>query len=315
MHTTTTCPTTTAKTWYYPSKGSGVIRAYAWQPRGEVKAIVQFVHGIAEHSARYDDYAAALNEQGILVVSEDHMGHGGSIGDGGRQGYFHGGWLTAAADTYALLRSTRDQYPGVPYFLYGHSMGSFLARTILWQYPDSGITGAILSGTAWQPPLILKLGLAVCRREAKKRGETVVSPTVCKLMFGSYNKGFADVRTPHDWLSRERDVVARYEADPLCGFDATIGLSRDMLQGIGMIQQPENLAKMDKSLPVLFLAGDQDPVGAKGKGVQQAYAAFRQAGMQDLTLQLYPDGRHEMHNETNKAQVYADVIRWIFARI
>lgn len=315
MQKTAACPATTAKTWYYPSKGQGLIRAYTWQPHGPIKAIVHFVHGIAEHSARYDAFAAVLNAQGILVVSEDHMGHGGSIGEHGQQGYFHGGWLTAAADTYTLLRTTMAQHPGVPYFLYGHSMGSFLARTILWHYPDSGIAGAVLSGTAWQPALMLKLGLAVCRREEKKRGERAVSPLVCKLMFGSYNKGFADVRTPHDWLSRDREAVARYEADPLCGFDATIGLSRDMLQGIGMIQQKENLAKMDRRLPVLFLAGQRDPVGANGKGVRQAFAAFRQAGMQQVTLQLYPEGRHEMHNESNREQVYTDVLQWLFDQI
>lgn len=300
---------------YYASRGHGLIRAYTWEPQGEVKAIVQFVHGIAEHGLRYDEYARVLNEQGILVVAEDHMGHGGSLGKDGIKGYFHGGWMTAVADTYQLLKDTMAAYPGVPYFLYGHSMGSFMARTILWNYPDSGITGAILSGTAWQPGLVLKLGQLVAKREAKKRGETKVSPLVCNLMFGSYNKGFADVRTPHDWLSRDREVVQRYEDDPLCGFDATTGLARDMLQGIEMIQQKENLAKMKKDLPVLFIAGDKDPVGADGKGVKQAFSAFRSCGMQDLTLKLYPGARHEMHNETNKNDVFSDVIGWIFAKI
>ena len=300
---------------YYASRGHGLIRAYTWEPQGEVKAIVQFVHGIAEHGLRYDEYARVLNEQGILVVAEDHMGHGGSLGKDGIKGYFHGGWMTAVADTYQLLKDTMAAYPGVPYFLYGHSMGSFMARTILWNYPDSGITGAILSGTAWQPGLVLKLGQLVAKREAKKRGETKVSPLVSNLMFGSYNKGFADVRTPHDWLSRDREVVQRYEDDPLCGFDATTGLARDMLQGIEMIQQKENLAKMKKDLPVLFIAGDKDPVGADGKGVKQAFSAFRSCGMQDLTLKLYPGARHEMHNETNKNDVFSDVIGWIFAKI
>ena len=299
----------------YPSHGKGMIRAFTWQPDGEVKAIVQFVHGIAEHSARYDDYARFLNQHGILVVSEDHMGHGASISPDSPQGYFTGGWLTAAADTYALLQMTKQAYPGVPYILYGHSMGSFLARTILWQHPDSGITAAILSGTAWQPGLILKLGQAVAKQQAKKLGDTQVSPLVCNLMFGSYNKGFEDVRTPHDWLSRDREVVRRYEDDPLCGFDATVGLSLAMLQGIEMIQKKEHLAKMKKDLPILFLAGDQDPVGAGGKGVKQAYQAFRNCGMTDLTLKLYPQGRHEMHNETNKDAVYQDVLQWIFAKI
>ena len=244
------------QTSYYPSCAHGQIRAYTWKPEGQIKAIVQFVHGIAEHSQRYDAYAQVLNQQGILVVSEDHMGHGGSLGEGDVKGYFHGGWMSAVEDTYRLMRDTMAAHPGVPYILYGHSMGSFMARTILWRWPDCGIHAAILSGTAWQPKLILKLGLAVCGREARKRGEKQVSPLVCNLMFGSYNKGFADAQTPQDWLSRDRAVVQRYEDDPLCGFDATVGLARDMMQGIAMIQEKKNLAKMNKDLPVLFLAGD-----------------------------------------------------------
>lgn len=303
------------KTFDYPSQGTGSIRAYIWEPQGEVKAIVQFVHGIAEHSARYDEYARRLNEAGILVVSEDHMGHGASVGETGVRGWFAGGWLTAVADTYALLQRTMAEHPGLPYILYGHSMGSFMARTILYCHPDSGIAGAVLSGTAWQPAMILKPGQWVAKRETRRLGEQQVSPLLTKLMFGSYTKGFDDVRSAFDWLSRDREVVARYEQDPLCGFDATAGLARDMLQGIEMIQKKENLAKMKKDLPVLFLAGDRDPVGADGKGVKQALEAFRGCGMTDLTLKLYPDGRHEMHNETNKEEVFCDVIRWIFDKI
>lgn len=299
----------------YPSHGKGTIHAFQWLPDGEVKAIVQFVHGIAEHSARYDDYARFLNRHGILVVSEDHMGHGTSIGPDCPQGYFAGGWQAAADDTYQLLQDTRTAYPDAPYFLYGHSMGSFLTRTLLGQHPDSGITGAILSGTAWQPGLVLTLGQAVAKHEVKKRGARQVSPLLCQLMFGSYTKGFDDVESPFDWLSRDRDVVRAYEADPLCGFDASCGLARDMLQGIALIQKQEHLAKMKKDLPVLFVAGDRDPVGANGKGVRRAVQAFRDCGMTDLTLKLYPGGRHEMHNETNKETVYADVLTWILARI
>ena len=303
------------KTWYYPSCGQSLIQASLWQPEGEIKAIVQFVHGIAEHAARYDDFAREMNRHGILVVAEDHMGHGGSVGASGVRGYFHGGWMSAVQDTYTLLQQTMRQYPGVPYILYGHSMGSFMARTILWRWPDSGIAAAVLSGTAWQPPLVLKLGLAVAGREAKKLGPTQVSPLMCRLMFGMYNNHFRDVQSPYDWLSRDRAVVRAYDADPMCGFDPTVGLARDMLQGIKMIQDTGNLAKMNRSLPVLFLAGDQDPVGARGKGVRQAAQAFRRCGMEDVTCRLYPGGRHEMHNEINKNAVYADVIRWIFDKI
>lgn len=303
------------KTWYYPSCGHGVIHAYRWQPEGEVKAIVQFVHGIAEHAGRYDAFAKELNARGILVVAEDHMGHGGSVGKTDVKGYFHGGWLSAVQDTHTLQQMIAREYPGMPYFLYGHSMGSFMTRTFLFRYPDSGLAGAILSGTAWQPEMVLRLGLAVCHTEGKKRGEQEISPLINKLMFGAYTKGLEDVQSPYDWLSRDRQVVRDYEADPMCGFDCTVGLGRDLMQGLQMIQDRKNLQKMDHNLPVLFLAGDRDPVGNNGKGVKRAFDAFCRCGMRDVQMKLYPNGRHEMHNEINKNAVYSDVISWIFEKL
>lgn len=135
--------------FWYASKGAGTIHGCRWIPQGEIKAVAQIVHGIAEYIERYDDFANFLNRQGIMVVAEDHMGHGQSVNGEGVQGYFHGGWFTAVEDTMTLLRGTRASYPDVPYILFGHSMGSFMARTILCKYPDSGISAAIICGTGW----------------------------------------------------------------------------------------------------------------------------------------------------------------------
>lgn len=293
------------------SKGKGNLHCCLWEPEGEVRGVVQLVHGIAEYTARYDDIAAYLTKHGFVVVGEDHMGHGGSISDDTVQGYFYKGWETAADDTYSLLEKTKAEYPGKPYFLYGHSMGSFLTRTILYRHPDAGLTGALISGTGWQPAPILAVGLAVCQAEAKKHGDTYVSETVKKLMFGGYTKGYENPRTELDWLSRDEKVVDAYIADPLCGFDATVGLSMAMLSGMKMNEKKENLAKMPKDLPVYFFSGDMDPVGANGKGVKQTVEAFKKAGMKDVSVKLYPQGRHEMHNELNRDEVYADVLNFL----
>ena len=227
--------------WRYPASSGGEIQAYGWQGQGEPRAIVQFVHGIAEHAARYDEFAQTLCAKGIWVVAEDHMGHGGSMGE--TAGYFSGGWLAAVQDIYALQQVTSQAHPGVPYFLYGHSMGSFLTRTFLIEHPDCPLQGAIIAGTGWQSPVALRLGLAICRREARRLGEKAVSPLVNRLMFGSYNKGIPTPKSTFAWLSRDDAAVAAYEADPLCGFDATVGLARDMLTGIRMIEQPAGNAR------------------------------------------------------------------------
>lgn len=296
---------------WYPSKGTGQIHACAWLPEGEVRAVVQIVHGIAEFVERYEDFAKFLNQQGFAVVAEDHMGHGQSINNGGIQGYFHGGWFTAVEDTVQLARDTMDQYPDVPYILFGHSMGSFMARTILCKYPELPVKAAILCGTGWQPTVALPALIRVVEGICQKTGETVPSEKLQNLVFGSYNRKVEHPRTPFDWICRDKKVVDAYIAHPLCGFTATCGLLRELMKGIYYIQQPRNLQNMRKDLPVFFIAGGDDPVGNYGKGVRQAVRAFQKAGLQDVSVRIYPLCRHEILNEINKDEIFEDVLQWI----
>lgn len=300
---------------YYESCGIGNIRAGVWTPAGEPIAVVQILHGIAEHIERYETFARYLNQHGILVVAADHMGHGKSIGRDGIQGYFHGGWFAAVEDAYQLLQETRKQYPDTPYILFGHSMGSFMARTILARHPDSGIAGAIICGTGWQSSALLNVALPLCNYICKKDGEKDPSPALQKVMFGSYNNKVEHVRTSNDWLTRDSRIVDAYNTDPLCGFAATAGLYRDMLTGIRYIQQSQSLKAMQKDLPVFFIAGSEDPVGGYGKTVLQTVKAFKDTGMTDVSCKLYPLCRHEILNEINKEEVFADILKWIEEKI
>ncbi len=301
--------------FWFDSCGAGKIHCCKWTPEGEPKAVLQIVHGIAEFVERYDTFANYLTNLGYVVVAEDHMGHGQSINGDGIQGYFHGGWFSAVADTYQLLTDTKAEYPELPYILFGHSMGSFMARTILCQYPDSGIAAAIICGTGWQPtfalPALLKVVGAVC----KKTGETNPSEKLQGLVFGSYNSRVEHPRTPFDWLSRDKEIVDEYIAHPLCGFTASCGLLRDMMTGIHYIQLPEHLENMRKDLPVFFIAGGDDPVGSYGKGIHQAASAFRNVGMTDVSVRIYPLCRHEILNEINKEEIFEDVVQWIEKKV
>ena len=297
--------------FYYDSLGGGKIHACRWLPDGEIKAIVQFVHGIAEYVERYDDFAQFLNEHGILVVAEDHMGHGKSIGEVTPKGCFSGGWHTAVKDTYRLMKNTMEAFPGVPYILFGHSMGSFMARTILARHPDSGISGAVICGSTWMPGAVIGAGKAVATMICKKDGEQNPSALLQKMMFGSYNKKIEHPRTASDWLTRDQKIVDAYEADPLCGFVPSAGLVRDMMTGLQYIQDPKNLDVMKKDLPVFFIAGGDDPVGGYGEGVRKAADEFKKHGMDRVDLKIYPLCRHEIHNEINRHEVYQDVLAWI----
>ncbi len=299
------------KEFYYPSHGKGEIHACCWEPEGEVKAIVQIIHGIVEYAERYDLFAQYLNQQGYLVVAEDHMGHGKSGGSGAVGAYFHGGWFAAVRDCWELMKMTREAYPDVPYILLGHSMGSFMARTMLIQYADFGITGAIICGTGWMPDAVVQTGYTMGKLLC--RGERELKPNrfLHDMMFGAYNKRVERPRTAYDWLNRDANQVDLYVNDPLCGYMETAGLARDMLEGILFIQNKENMEQMDKSLPVFFVAGGDDPVGDFGKGVRKAAEYFRKCGMENISYRIYPLCRHEILNEINRDEIYQDIAQWI----
>lgn len=297
--------------FWMDSQGQGKLHCCRWSPEGEIIGVVQIVHGIADYGLRYEPFAEYLNGLGYLVVAEDHMGHGQSIQGGSLQGYFHGGWFTAVEDTYQLLKQTKEAYPDVPYVLFGHSMGSFMARTLLSKHPDSGIAAAVICGTSWQPTAALPAIVQLCKAVCALTGEKNPSEQLQNLVFGGYNRRVEHPRTSYDWISRDNAVVDAYVADPLCGFTPTTGLTRDMMIGISFIQQPANLKAMNKALPVLFIGGGDDPVGYYGKSIVKTAEEFRKAGMQDISHRVFPLGRHEILNEINRKEVFKTVSDWI----
>ena len=308
---------TECREFFYPSAdGRTQIHARCWQPEGAPRAVVQIAHGICEHIGRYDHFACWLAERGILVVGNDHPGHGQSWQDPARKGFFAetGGWELAVGEMEALRRTTADAYPKVPYFLLGHSMGSFLTRTYLILHPGV-LDGAILSGTGQQPGWLTAAGCGFADLLCRTKGVLHRSPLARKLMFGGYNKDFQPNRTENDWLCGDAAVVDAYCADPLCGFLPCIGLYRDMLGGLRFIGKPEHTVKMEKTTPVLFLSGSMDPVGENGAGVDRTVALFQQAGCRDVTDLRYPDGRHEVLNEVWREDVYCDVLFWLEERL
>ena len=303
------------KDFWYPSCGAGRLHGCRWEPEQAPRAIVQIVHGIADFAARYDELATHLTGLGYLVVAEDHMGHGESVQGGSLQGYFHGGWEAAVEDTCTLMRNTMEEFPGVPYVLFGHSMGSFMARTILCKYPDLGLAAAVICGTTWMPTAMLPVVIKLCEGVCKKDGERNPSEKLQGMAFGAYNKKVEHPRTPFDWISRDREKVDFYVEHPMCGFTATAGLLRDMMKGIYYIQQKKHLAAMNKELPVLFIAGGDDPVGGYGDGVRKAAEVFRGHGVKDVSVKIYPLCRHEIHNEINRQEVFEDIGDWIGSKL
>lgn len=285
-------------------------------PDGAPRGIVQIAHGIAEHVERYNGFAEFLADQGFLVVANDHLGHGQSLSSEDDLGFLAecGGWDLAVSDMHRLYALTSEEYPGLPYFLFGHSMGSFLARTYIIKFPAE-LAGAVICGTGQQSSGLIHSGRTVGRAEIRRKGPKYRSPLLNSIAFGAYNNGIENKRTDYDWLTRDPAIVDAYIADPLSGFIPTAGLFTDMMDGLAFISRRANMEQMNKHLPVLFISGDKDPVGENGKGVMKAYTYFLNAGMQDVTLKLYHDCRHEILNELCKEQVMSDVADWISQKI
>ena len=294
------------------TRGDQKLHGRICRPDGEPVCVVQIAHGIAEHINRYDDFMNFLAENGIVAVGNDHLGHGQSFEKPEDQGFFaeNGGWKIVVDDMAALRDVVRHEYPDLPYVFFGHSMGSFLTRTFLIRYPDR-YDAAIISGTGHQPGLVAFAGHTMANAAVRSKGAKAVGTALNNVAFGSYCKEIKDPRTPFDWLSRDESTVDKYIADPLCGFVATNSLFRDMMEGIRFIIDQKNIDKMNKDKPIYFMSGDADPVGDYGKGVEKAYQAFCKAGLKNVTIRLYPQGRHEMLNEINKADVYRDILNWL----
>ena len=293
--------------FFYPScDGVHQVHGVLWLPEtGEPKGVVQITHGICEYALRYEPFALFLAEQGYAVTGSDHLGHGLTASGPEEYGYFTD-WFALTKDLYSLRKQIGSRYPELPYFLLGHSMGSFQARTYLIDYPGT-VDGCILSGTGQEGALTVALGkLLTSIGDPHKVNKLFLS-----ISLGAYNKAFAPNRTSADWISRDEAVVDTYLADPLCNFPTRAGMNHAMMTGLQYIARKEKLAKMDKKTPVGLFAGDADPVGAMGKGVKKVYGFFRDAGCEDVTMKLYPGARHEILNETNRQEVYADLLAWL----
>ena len=303
--------------FYFPStNGKNTLHGLKCIPSGNVRGVIQIAHGISEHIDRYKDFMEFLTENGFAVFGNDHLGHGKSISIPGDKGAFceKDGWNTVVRDMVALHDLAVEEYPNVQYILFGHSMGSFLTRTFLIDYPDK-YDMAIISGTGHQSKMLIAGGNLIADAIVKINGYASDGQKLNDVAFGSYLSKIDNPRTPFDWLSRDDSVVDKYSADELCGFVCKAGLYGDMMKGIKYITNKANISKMNPNKPVYFMSGADDPVGDYGKGVKKAYKCFCDAGMKDVMIRLYEGGRHEMLNEINKQDVYQDIINWINERV
>lgn len=293
------------------------ISCLIYLPEGEIQGVVQLVHGMCEHKERYQDFMGYLSSKGLACCIHDHLGHGESVATPQDLGYFapESGWRLLVEDTVAFARiiRRRETLANRPYFLMGHSMGSFVARLATIQMQGE-LTGAIYCGTSGARPEAA-LGRKLISQVMRLKGPRYRSQTLEQLIFGGYNQRFGTQYTGKEWLSRNLAVGRVHAQDPLCNFCFTTSAFSDLLRLNAECNTPGWFAAMDPHLPILLIAGSQDPVGQYGKGVAQVARRLRGAGSEDVTLRLYPGARHELLNELNREEVYGDILRWIFAHL
>ncbi|HHU07233.1 MAG TPA: alpha/beta hydrolase [Clostridiaceae bacterium] len=292
------------------------INVLYWLPQGSPKGVLQISHGMREFVERYDEMGRWFAGQGYVVTANDHLGHGASIKSEEDWGFFtaEDGWGKVLEDMHTLRTRTKNRYPEVPYFLAGHSMGSFLVRNYIFRWPDDGLSGAIIVGTGQMPDLLLRGGTCIAKRQISSKGGRFRSPFLSKMALGKNNKAFEPGRTTNDWLTRDEEIVDKYNADTRNNFIFTAQAFYDFFTGIQSVSKKSNLARIDKELPLLFLSGERDPVGNMGKGVRKAFNIYRDLGCQDIEMKLYPDARHEIFNEINREEVFSDLLSWLEKR-
>ena len=291
------------------------ITCYIYEPEIPPVAILQISHGMCEYIERYEDFIGFLSTQGILVCGNDHLGHGKSLPEPEGLGYFSSkdGASHLVEDLQSLKVLMNAKYPHLPYFMLGHSMGSFILRKYLSLYGEE-LDGAIISGTAGPNPMALP-GQWINTVMGLVKGDGYRSPFFNRLFFQGFNTPFEKEGLPFAWLSRDSHVVKSYAKDPLCNFTFTLNGFSNLLKLMSEVTKPSWPSSVPKDLPLLLLSGTMDPVGNFGSGVEKTYGLLKSAGASDLTLKLYPDGRHEMLNETNREEVYQDIYKWLNEKI
>lgn len=296
---------------YFKSHDGKKIFLHKWDEVENPIGVIQIFHGMAEHGARYDDFANFLNNKGYIVYADDHRGHGKTADSIDALGYLgDDGFNNIVEDEYFITKNIKSEYPSLPIFIFAHSFGSFIGQEYINRYSDE-VNGVILSGSAKQSGIDFRVGLAVTKLIKKFGDESKKNEFLESIIFGNYNKKEKDNNSKFAWLSGDKNEVKKYEDDEYCGTVFTTNFYRNMFTGFKYLYLKEKTDKINRSLPLFIIAGEMDPVGKYGKSVKKLFNHYKKLNLNNVSIKLYPEGRHELINEVNKFVIYNDIYKWI----
>lgn len=299
--------------FYLPSSDSAYqIRCMEWIPNGEIKGVLQIAHGMVEHIGRYREFGMWLAEHGFVVIGHDHLGHGKTAKCQDDYGYFgtNGKTECVIKDIRRVTIYAKKKYPEQKLCLLGHSMGSFLVRRYLSVYQD-GPDAFILMGTGAPAKPLVVFGKLLATMVSRVKGEHSRSKFLYEMSLGNYNRQFEPTKTPNDWLTRDEYWAKDYGEDELCQYIFTAAAYREFFRVILLDEKAETQGAVRTDMPLLIISGDQDPVGEHTKGVRKVGKRYSKAGVSALTMGFYEGARHEILHETNREEVFGDILEWL----
>lgn len=299
------------------TNGKNQLHTVLWTPKTKTPiGIVQISHGMIEYVNRYDRFATFLAEQGFVVIGNDHLGHGKTARDEEELGYMDSpdGSLAIVRDLHRVSRYVKKRYPNLPFFLLGHSMGSFMARRYAMTYGEE-LDGLLLLGTGYQPKPVLLMAYTVLTLLHLTVGDHCRSLLMEFLAFGTYNFRILDEKSLHAWVTRDKKILEAYDNDPFCTFRFTVNGYKTLFDTLWYIEKAENIAKLPKDLPMFFASGDADPVGGYKKGVKRVVEEYRKKGILEVDLIFYQGARHEILNELEYDRAQEDILEWLMGQL
>ena len=287
------------------------LHVYHWPGQSITPSkVVLIIHGMMEHAKRYAEFGQFLSEHNIAVYAYDQRGHGQTAAHPNRVGILNGDWKTLVKDAQQVCQTIATKHTGIPMVVLGHSMGSYVAQHLASNYGNH-LNGLILSGASKESALDVFFGSLVATFFTNNIGPNKKASLIHNIIFSKFNNQFKPTQSPSDWLTRDSTIVDTYINDPFCGQICSNNFFKALFDGLKDLNSDKIIPNIPSDLRLLIMNGKKDPLSKNGKTINDLIETYQKSGHLNITHKSYTDARHEILNETNKQEVYNDILKWL----